>query len=141
VLRDDAARRLLTGDHVLPHLFPGLGLGYDPDGDPIGDYFESLERVRAFDGDEVLPGHGFRFARLGLRVEQTLAHHLRRAREVAAAFERDPTQTVWQIAAGLSWTAGWDRLEGFTLDSALRQTELHLRFVQDRDRAARWLEA
>jgi hypothetical protein len=32
---------------------------------------------------------------------------------------------VWQVATGLSWTAGWENLRGFHLLSALSQTALH----------------
>ncbi len=136
----DAERgRIFTGDHVLPEVNPGLGLGYLPERDPIGDYFESLERLLEWDGYEVLPGHGYRFARLGLRVGQLLQHHLRRSREVAAALEADPEARIWDIAATLTWTHGWDRLEGFYLLSALQQTAQHVRFVRDSARSARWL--
>lgn len=57
-------------------------------------------------------------------------HHLRRAREVRSALERDPDATVWEIASGLTWTGGWDGLAGFTLASALAQTAMHRAYVR-----------
>lgn len=138
-LVDEQRRRILTGDHVMPHLNPGLGLGYVGEADPIADYYESTERLLAWDGFEVLPGHGYRFAQLRRRATTHVSHHLRRSREVARVLDRDPDASVWDVASQLSWTAGWDALEGYFLFSALSQTSLHMRFVRDPARSARWL--
>lgn len=138
-LVDEERRRILTGDQVMPHINPGLGLGYVGDGDPIGDYYESAEGLLAWDGHEVLPGHGYRFARLGERVRQHIGHHLRRTRQVAAVRDRDPEATIWDTAGQLHWSAGFDNLRGYFLYSALAQTAMHLRFLEDGARSARWL--
>ena len=138
-LIDEERGRILTGDHVMPHITPGLGLGYVGDGDPVGDYLESAERLFEWDGFEVLPGHGYRFAQLRRRTEQHIAHHLRRTRQVAGIYAHDPGATIWQTAARLSWSAGWEALEGYFLFSALAQTAMHVRFLGDEERSARWL--
>lgn len=138
-LIDQERGRILTGDHIMPHLHPGLGLGYVGDADPVGDYLESAERLFQWDGFEVLPGHGYRFAQLGRRIEQHIGHHLRRTRQVAQIHAHSPEATIWQTAAQLSWSAGWDALNGYFLFSALAQTAMHLRFVRDTGRSARWL--
>ncbi len=123
----DAAEGLVfTGDLLLPNQFPGIGLGGTPAGEPIGDYLASLELVAGFDGFEALPGHGFRFAGIAERCAETAAHHERRTAEVSAALASEGTGTVWSIAGGLTWTAGWENLHGFALLSALSQTDLHL---------------
>jgi len=138
-LVDVEGQHILTGDHVMPHINPGLGLGYVGGGDPVADYFESTERLLDWDGFEVLPGHGFRFARLGQRAKHHISHHLRRSRQVARVHEHDPDASIWATAAQLSWTAGWGGLEGYYLFSALAQTAMHLDFVRDEARSARWL--
>lgn len=138
-LVDEGRRRILTGDHVMPHINPGLGLGYVGEADPVADYLESAERLLEWDGYEVLPGHGYRFAQLGVRVRQHVAHHLRRTRQVAAVMERDPDATIWQIASQLHWSVGFDNLRTYFLSSALAQTAMHRRFLQDTSRSARWL--
>lgn len=120
----DAERKLLfTGDLLLPNQFPGIGLGGSPEGDPIEDYLGSLSRIARFDDHEALPGHGYRFTGIAERCEETAAHHERRTGEVAAALGQE--RTVWSIASGLTWTAGWENLGGFALLSALAQTALH----------------
>jgi len=139
-LRDDDRRLIMPGDNVLPHIHPGLGLDYDPDGDPLGDYLDAIESMNAYDGYEVLPGHGFRFAHLALRNDQTVAHHLRRTKQVVKALETMPADvSVWELASKLHWSHGWDNLEGYFLNSALQQTSMHLRFVRNPERSAKWL--
>lgn len=124
VLSDADRDIVFTGDHILPNQFPAIGAALDG-ARPVSltDYLDSLRRLPT--EQEALPGHGYRFRGLGERVEQTLDHHLRRNREVAAVLAGDPDASVWEIASRLSWTAGWGNLSGFYLLSALRQTAMH----------------
>lgn len=131
-LRDDARSLMFTGDHLLPHLFAGLGLGGSSASNPLADYVESTARMTAFADHEALPGHGYRFSGLAERAEESAAHHLARTAEVEAIVGRDPATPVWDIARQLTWTAGFENLYGFTLHSALRQTEMHRDYVADR---------
>lgn len=156
----DAANQLIfTGDHVMPQIFGGLGLGGATDTNPIADYLDSLDRTAVFDAFEAAPGHEYRFHGLAERCEASAEHHLRRSREVAAALGASRPgdalgaagtpdvpgateatgaagatprcePTVWQIASTLTWTAGWENLSGFNLRSALAQTALHVQFVR-----------
>ena len=127
-LRDDDRGLLYTGDHVLPTVFPGLGLGGATPSNPLADYLASVERILPYGRYEAVPGHGYRFTGLGQRATDCADHQLKRAREVAAVLEEEPT--VWGIASRLTWTAGWDGLQGFQLLSALSQTEMHRDFVR-----------
>lgn len=136
---DGEHRILLSGDHVLPTLFPGIGLDVDwglTDGgeaerNPVADFVESLERLRPYDDFDVLPGHGYRFSGLGARREEATEHILKRAREVAAADRAAPGATIWRLAAGLTWSAGWERLvQSPMLPSALRQAGMYRDFVR-----------
>ncbi|MHA7279700.1 MBL fold metallo-hydrolase [Arthrobacter sp. MDT2-2] len=133
-LRDDDRGLLFTGDHVLPTVFAGLGLGGPTASNPLADYLASIDRVRRFPDHEALPGHGYRFRGLAGRAEECAEHHLKRAREVASVLaDEDPRSggpSIWDIAARLTWTAGWEGLEGFQLLSALTQTEMHRDFVR-----------
>ena len=124
-LQDAGNRLLFTGDLLLPNQFPGVGLGGTSAQNPLDDYLASLERIAALDGHEVLPGHGYRFTGLAERCAETARHHNRRTAEVAAILDAAEGRTVWQVATGLSWTAGWENLRGFHLLSALSQTALH----------------
>ena len=129
-LHDEEAGLLFTGDHVLPTINSGLGLGGPTDTNPIADYLGSLDRVAALDSGALraLPGHEDPFAGVRERCASLAAHHLRRTEEVAAS----RGATVWEVASGLTWTGGWDALSGFTLLSALRQTAQHREIVDRR---------
>jgi len=124
-LRDDDRGLLFTGDHLLPMIYPGLGLGAPTDTNPLADYLASLELVSGYPEHEVLPGHGFRFFGVAERAAETAAHHLRRSREVAEVLADAPHSTTWQIASRLTWSAGWPKLTDFLLYSALAQTDMH----------------
>ncbi|MDR6611778.1 MBL fold metallo-hydrolase [Leifsonia sp. 1010] len=123
-LHDEDAGLVFAGDHVLPTVNSGLGLGGPTAANPIADYLAGLGRVGELDG-LALPGHEHPFTELAERTAALREHHLRRSREVAA----HPDGTVWEIARDLTWTGGWDSLSGFTLLSALSQTAQHRDFV------------
>lgn len=124
-LRDDERSLLFTGDHLLPMMYAGLGLGAPSDSNPLADYLVSLERVSQHPDHEVLPGHGYRFQGVAERSAETAEHHLRRSREVAAVLGDAPHASTWEIATRLTWSAGWPKLVDFLLFSALAQTEMH----------------
>ncbi len=125
-LVDASKKLLLTGDLLLPSQFPGIGLGGTSITNPIDDYLASIHRIAEFGNYEVLPGHGYRFTGLSERCAVTAAHHDQRTGEVRTALTARPESTVWEIAAGLTWTAGWENLRGLELLSALAQTDTHL---------------
>ncbi|BDZ46166.1 hypothetical protein GCM10025866_20750 [Naasia aerilata] len=128
---DRDAGVLFSGDHVLPKIYPGLGLGGPTETNPIADYLRSLARVEEFDALEVAPGHEYRFRGLAERCAAIREHHVRRSGEAARVIERQPDATIFEVAAQLPWTAGWENLRGFFLFSALSQTEVHLGFLRD----------
>jgi len=135
-LVDHERKLLYSGDHVLPRIASGVGLGALPDTDPLDDYLSALERVGLWDEMQVLPGHEYRFRGLADRSRALAEHHLRRTREVAALVPELGDAPIWEYARRLTWTGGWSGISGFFLDSALRQTALHREFIRS-GRAAR----
>ena len=134
---DRDAGVIFSGDHVLPKIYPGLGLCGTTPTNPIADYFRSLARVEEFDALEVAPGHGYRFRGLTERSAEIREHHLRRSREAERVMADQPEATIYELASQLPWTAGWENLRGFFLYSALSQTELHLGFIRSDDYLSR----
>ena len=133
---DPDARLIFTGDHLLPMIFPGIGLGGETPGNPVSAYVDSLDRLAPFDEWEVLPGHGYRFTGMAERRAQSAEHHNRRTREAADVLSEHPDATAWQVASQLHWTAGWEALQGPYLRSALAQTAMHIDRVRSGDWAA-----
>lgn len=68
---------LVSGDHLLANITPHIDFRRGQ-GDPLGQFLESLERVEKLSPEIVLPGHGRPFADGGERARATLRHHERR---------------------------------------------------------------
>lgn len=126
------AGRILTGDHVLPHINPGLGLGDPFAGNPVDEALDALDEVAELGDFEALPGHGYRFAGLADRCATIAEHHRARTRQMGDAIDAHPGASVWDLAAAGSWTAGWDGLHGFHRLTALAQTDMHVRRARAR---------
>jgi glyoxylase-like metal-dependent hydrolase (beta-lactamase superfamily II) len=58
MLREPRRGWLLTADHVLQPHAPNVWIFPGTDGDPLGEYLESLERILDLDASLILPGHG-----------------------------------------------------------------------------------
>lgn len=88
----DAPRKLLiSGDQVLPTISPNVSvLSSAPDADPLRQFLESIERLRACAPDTlVLPSHGRPFRRLHARLDDLAGHHLQQL-EALRDFCREP---------------------------------------------------
>ena len=133
-LREDVRTLLFTGDHLLPMMHAGLGLGAPTTTNALADYLSSLQRVSVYPDHEVLPGHGYRFRGATSRAAASAEHHLRRSHEVIAVLADEPDSSNWEIAARLTWTAGWQNLTDFFLYSALAQTAMHRNYIETASR-------
>lgn len=71
----------LVADHVLPRISPNIGLYPHSRPNPLGDYLESLLKVRNLPVRLALPGHGLPFSGLAARVDELIAHHRERIEE------------------------------------------------------------
>jgi len=128
---DEEHGLLFSGDHVLPTVFPGLGLGAGFDENPLAAYLRALHRLHPYDEFEVVPGHGYRFRGLAARRRDTALHALRRVRETAELLREDPDASTWDIASRLTWSGGWAQLQtGIMVVSGLSQTEMYREFVR-----------
>lgn len=92
---DDA---VLTGDTILGR---GTTVVAHPDG-VLGDYLDSLRRLRELGELTVLPGHGPELPSAGVVAEQYLVHREARLEQVRAALEagdETPRQVVERVYA------------------------------------------
>ncbi|MFE4591029.1 MBL fold metallo-hydrolase [Streptomyces laurentii] len=125
--------RLFSGDHLLPGISPHIGLYEDPDdpageaanGDPLGDYLDSLERVGRLGVAEVLPAHQHAFTDAAGRVRALLAHHEERLTGLLALLATP--LTPWQLAERMEWNRPWDRIPHGSRSIAVSEAEAHLR--------------
>jgi glyoxylase-like metal-dependent hydrolase (beta-lactamase superfamily II) len=123
---DERSRRLFAGDHVLPRITPNVSLRPAGPQSALGDYLDSLAKVRDLDVDEVLPAHEWRFQGLAERVDHIAAHHERRLDELFAAIKGHPGATPWILASHLTWSRPWEQYNGQLRVSAVTETASHV---------------
>jgi glyoxylase-like metal-dependent hydrolase (beta-lactamase superfamily II) len=133
----DERRLLLSGDHILPRITPNIAVHSQQHENPLGDFLESLLKVRALRTDEVLPAHEWRFAGLEERVDDLIAHHGRRMEEIEAHLRERPGQTAWELTVDLTWSRPWDEIPGFMQRAANGETLAHLVVLERHDHVRR----
>lgn len=131
-LVDDASQVAIIADHILPDINAGAGLGIASiGGNPVADYLHSLRKYSLYDAYLTIPGHGFCFTGLGERRRFAEEHVLARATEVRQVVEKDPQVSVWDLAAQLTWTLGWEGMvKSPMLVSGLRQVMMYRELVR-----------
>jgi glyoxylase-like metal-dependent hydrolase (beta-lactamase superfamily II) len=130
-------RLLISGDHVLPRITPNISLHTQQATNPLGDFLESLLKVKDLASDEVLPGHEYRFSDLAGRVEAIVAHHADRLEEIEHAITEHPGSTAWDITLRLHWSRPWDEIEPFMQRQANGETLAHCVLLELHDRIRR----
>jgi glyoxylase-like metal-dependent hydrolase (beta-lactamase superfamily II) len=135
-LYDARNKVLLSGDHVLPHITPSVGLHVRTTSNPLADYLDSLKLIGRLEAELVLPGHGEPFHGLPERTEELLAHHQRRLDEVVEllAAEAGATLTGYAIASRMTWSRrrAWDDLSGFERRMAVTEALAHIELLHAR---------
>lgn len=129
----DAERRLLfSGDHILSRITPHISLHTYEDADPLGDYLNSLEKLRGLPVELVLPAHEHIIRDLEGRIEEIYRHHEERCNEIKTAL-KEGERTVYQISSQISWnTRPWPLMTSGTRRMAAAETLAHLVYLRNR---------
>jgi glyoxylase-like metal-dependent hydrolase (beta-lactamase superfamily II) len=138
-LFSDDHKLLLSGDHVLPRITPNISFHSQQHGNPLGDYLESLAKVRALHPDEVLPAHEYRFSGLDDRVDALVGHHHDRLVEIEGIVKDRPGISCWDTTLALSWSRPWDDIPDYMQRAANGETLAHLVLLERRGRVRREL--
>jgi len=134
--RDAAGGLLFAGDHVLPHITPSIGFEPVPVSSPLGDYLESLRRVRELSDTLLLPAHGPVTGSVHARIDELLAHHAARLDGSRRAIA-DGATTAYEVARVLTWTSRQkvlDDLDPFNQMLAVLEIAAHLDVLVMQDR-------
>lgn len=129
-LYEPSRKILFSGDHVLPHITPHIGLHPQTSTNPLGDYLDSLNRLKRLEVKIALPGHGEPFTAFKPRIGEIIQHHQQRNSEILSALNASP-KTAFQIATEITWMhyvsgAGWDKLSPWNKRMAVLETLAHL---------------
>lgn len=128
VFFDPDSSLLFSGDHVLPHITPSIGLEPARAELPLGDYLDSLRLMRSYPDMRLLPAHGPVADSVHTRVGELLGHHEERLESTAQAIG-DGAGTAYEAALKLGWTRHdkhLDELDVFNRVLAIGETAAHL---------------
>jgi glyoxylase-like metal-dependent hydrolase (beta-lactamase superfamily II) len=120
---------LFSGDHVLPHITPSIGLETVPSPSPLTSFLESLALVRTLPDLRLLPAHGPVTESSHARVDELVAHHDQRLAEIRAVVAAGGEQPALPIAERLGWTRHrrqFGELDDFNKMLAVGETVAHL---------------
>lgn len=128
---------VFTGDHLLPHITPAIGLDRVPQPGPLRAYLASLQRS-AGDMDAVmLPAHGPLGGSTRRRAAELISHHEHRLQEILGQL-RSGRSTAFEIASALVWTSKKRQLAELELVhrmTAVLEVGAHLDVLIDRGAA------
>ena len=132
---------LFSGDHLLPRISPHIGTWRAATDDPLGEYLGSLRALRGLDAERVLPAHITDFVDHAGRVDELLAHHDDRLGEITRLLAGGAELTMWEIAAGMTWTRDWESLSAFAKTLALSEADAHVKHLLATDVLARIIDS
>lgn len=129
---------MVTGDHVLFDISPNITC-WNSVKDSLGDYLESLERVKEYPVRLALPGHrgGGDYRE---RVEALLLHHENRLAETERVVREVPGLTAYELAGRMKWrirARNWEEFPPVQKRYAVGETIAHLDYLRLRGRVHR----
>lgn len=132
-LIDDEAGVMISGDQVLPRISSNVSLTMiEPDGDPLGEWLDSLERFRAELSPDllVLPAHGAPFRGLHARLDALIDGHRKQLARLEERLGEAPRRAV--DCFGVMFARP---IDDNLLGMATGETLAHLRWLERRGRA------
>ncbi len=94
-------RVLFSTDAILPRVTPNIGVHWFYQGDPLGDYLQSLQALERLDARLIAPSHGRPFEGHRDWIANTRLHHQRRCESILEAVRGEPRHGY--AIAGLIW--------------------------------------
>ena len=128
---EDRARGLLfSGDHLLPRITPNISAMVGHRDSALGDYLDSLTRLRDLRVELVLPGHEYAFTDHGERIDELVEHHRKRLREIVELLVARSTWSTYDVTQALTWSRPWGSITGLQRRAALGEVLAHLYFLE-----------
>ena len=129
-LYEPSQKILVSGDHILPTITPNVGVHPESSINPLGDYINSINRIKQFDVELILPGHENTFSGLKTRIEELIQHHHDRNSNILKAIKSE-LKTPYQIATKIPWMSdtygiGWQNMTPVNKRLAILETMAHL---------------
>lgn len=129
----ESEKIMFTGDHVLFGITPNITFFSDVE-DSLGDYLDSLRKVRNYPVELALPGHR-QTGNYGERIDTLLKHHEDRLAEAARVVEEHPGLAAYDIAGLMQWrirARNWDEFPPVQKWFAVGECLSHLDYLMKR---------
>ena len=114
-LHEPAHKLLFSGDNILPTITPNVGLHFQQSSNPLGEHLNSLNIVKSFEVELVLPGHEYPFNNLSQRIEELIQHHKQKNVEILETIADGEPKTAYQISLAMFCLPGTDKSEWHNL--------------------------
>ncbi len=98
---DRERRALYSTDAILEKISPNIGVHAFSDGNPLGQYLDTLSRLEELELETVIPSHGEVFSGHREWIAKTRRHHRRRLERVEEVVRSRP-MSAWE-AVGPVW--------------------------------------
>lgn len=134
-LVDDERRVMIAGDQVLPRISSNVSLTMlEPEGNPLGEWLESLTRFRAeLPADLlVLPAHGSPFTGLHARLDALIDGHHKQLARLEDRLRQEPRRAVDCFSVMFA-----RQIDDNLMGMASGETLAHLRYLELNGRATR----
>lgn len=132
-LYDRDKKMFIAGDHILGDITPNIQLWSD-EGNTLGDYIDSLNKVSELEIDLCLPGHRSLIEDAAGRIRELKVHHRDRCNEVLDILEKGP-QHAYRVASQMTWDIEAKSWEDFPLMQkwfATGEAIAHLKFIEEK---------
>lgn len=127
-LYESSRRLMIVGDHVLEHITPSV-TSWNLSNNALADFLSSLEKMKHYEVDLVLPAHGNPYCGLSERVDQLLAHHRKRLGQIYNLVQ-DGHEDIVAISKAFPWRypcwSQWPLDQKF---SSMGETMAHLIYL------------
>lgn len=112
-LYEPGVKIMFSGDHILDTITPNIS-AWGREGDPLGEFLESLDKIAGYDIELILPGHRNLIPDHRRRIGELKEHHRHRLREVVGILGREG-QTAYRVASQMTWDIVCPRWEDFPI--------------------------
>ncbi len=104
---------LFSGDHLLIDITPNISSWPDNE-NPLEDYFRSLEKIKEFNVELVLPGHRRYFSNFRERIEELKVHHKKRLNEIIKILNNKKLN-AFEVSSQMTWDINIEKWENFPI--------------------------
>ena len=135
-LYDAQNETLFSGDHVLFHISPNI-CRWEGVPDSLGDYLNSLDKVKDLPVKHLLPAHREETGNLHKRAEELKIHHAQRIENAFEIVNAEPGLTAYEITGRMQWSIRCRNWTDFPLTQkffAVGEAMAHLDYLQTRGR-------